>query len=220
MFPASMGRTSAGKIIAYAPLLLAVFYANALFIRNHFYVSGAYFHDGGWFSETVFHAGLIPRNPPMSDVATYFWSWHVTLAVAVGSWLSYLFPGDRVDWYAIFQGLVYAPLALAVPLSVPAAERPGLRSSLLVAACSTAFASNGKVMASMGFPHFEIFAPAGIAIMLAGLAVARERIAWIGLAAAIGTREDGGSTPRASCWPYSRRISSVGAFPSRAVACC
>ena len=186
-----MGRTRAWKIIAYAPIL-AVFYANALFIRNHFYVRGAYFHDSGWFSETVFHAGIIPRNPAMSEAMKYYWGWHVTVVVAVGSWLSYFFPGDRVDWYAIFQGLIYVPLAFAVPLSVPASARSGVRSAVLVAACSMAFAFNGQVLASMGYPHFEIFASAGIAIMLAGLATGRERVAWVGLAFAVATREDCG----------------------------
>ncbi len=186
-----MRGSRAWKIIAYAPIF-AVFYTNALFIRNHFYVGGAYFHDSGWFSDTVFQAGIIPRNPAMSEFIKYYWGWHVTIVVAVGSWLSYLFPGDRVDWYAVFQGLIYAPLALAVPLSVPAAERSGVRPAVLVAACSLAFAFNGQVMSSMGYPHFEIFASAGIAIMLAGLATGREPVAWLGLAIAIATREDCG----------------------------
>ncbi|HSO35732.1 MAG TPA: hypothetical protein VLT33_24555, partial [Labilithrix sp.] len=186
-----MRRTRAWKLIAYAPILV-VFYANALFIRNHFYVRGAYYHDAGWFSETVFHAGLIPRNPAMAEVMKYYWGWHVTVVVAVGSWLSYLFPGDRVDWYAVFQGLIYAPLALAVPMVVPRAARSGAPSALLVAGCSLTFAFCGQVLASMGYPHFEIFASAGLAIMLAGLAMGRERLAWLGLAMAIGTREDCG----------------------------
>src|SRR5262249_34783899 len=65
-------------------------------------------------------------------------------------------------------------------------------SALIVAACSLAFALNGEVISNIGYPHFEIFSSAGICIMLAALASARERVAWIGLAMSIATREDGG----------------------------
>ena len=186
-----MGRARAWKLIAFAPVLV-VLYANAMFVRNHFYVRGPYFHDSGWFSQTVFHAGIIPRNPSTSFPMIYYWGWHVTGIVSVGSMLSYAFPGDRVDWYCIFQALIYAPLAFAIPVLVPPEARAGWRSALLVAACSLAFVFSGQVVSCMAYPHFEIFASAGIALMLAALAMGRERLAWVGLAMAIGTREDCG----------------------------
>lgn len=185
-----MSRQRVWKLIAFAPVLV-VLYANAMFVRNHFYVRGPYLHDSGWFSSTVYHAGIIPRNP-LTEQMPYFWGWHITGVVSLGSILSYLFPGDRVEWYCVFQALLYAPLALAMPILVPPAARTGLRSALLVAACSVAFAFSGQVLACVAYPHFEIFASAGIAIMLGGLATGRERLAWIGLAMAIGTREDCG----------------------------
>jgi hypothetical protein len=190
MFRAPMNRARLWKLVAFAPIVV-VLYANVMFVRNHFYVSGPYYHDSGWFSETVFRAGIIPRNPPHSAMP-YYWGWHITAIVSLGSILSYLFPGDRVDWYCLFQGAIYAPLALAMPLLVPARARSGARSALLVAACSLAFAFDGQVLACIGYPHFEIFASAGIAIMLGALAMGRERLAWVGLAMAIGTREDCG----------------------------
>jgi len=185
-----MSRSRAWKPIAFAPTLL-VLYANFMFVRNHFYANGPYLHDSGWFSGIVYRAGIVPRNPPTSEMP-YFWGWHITGVVSVGSILSYLFPGDRVEWYCIFQALIYAPLALAMPLLVPPAERNGLRSALIVAACSVAFAFSGQVLSCIAYPHFEIFASAGIAIMLGALAMGRERLAWVGLAMAIGTREDCG----------------------------
>ena len=185
-----MSRSRAWKLIAFAPILL-VLYANFMFVRNHFYANGPYLHDSGWFSGIVYRAGIVPRNPPTSEMP-YFWGWHITLIISLGSILSYLFPGDRVDWYCIFQAAIYAPLALAMPLLVPPSERNGLRSALLVAACSVAFAFSGQVLTCIAYPHFEIFASAGIAIMLGALAMGRERLAWVGLAMAIGTREDCG----------------------------
>lgn len=185
-----MSHSRAWKLAAFAPILL-VLYANAMFVRNHFYANGPYLLDSGWFSGIVYRAGIVPRNPPTSEMP-YFWGWHITGIVSLGSILSYLFPGDRVDWYCIFQAAIYAPLAVAMPLLVPAEQRSGLRSALIVAACSVAFAFSGQVLTCIGYPHFEIFASAGIAIMLAALAMGRERLAWGGLAMAIGTREDCG----------------------------
>lgn len=122
----------------------------------------------------------------------YYWGWHVSILVALGSILSYAFPGDRVEWYCIFQALVYAPFAFAIPLLVPARARRGLLTALFVAACSVAFAFGGQVVAAIGYPHFESFASAGLAILLAALAMGRERVAWVGLFMAIATREDCG----------------------------
>ena len=107
--------------------------------------------------------------------------------------LSYLFPGDRVDWYCLFQGAIYAPLGALVALLVGRnPQRSTLRDALLVAACGLAFALNGQVIACMGYPHYEILGPVGICLLLVGLAGNRPRLAWAGLAVAVCAREDGG----------------------------
>lgn len=180
------------SFLAFAPLLI-VFYANITFVRNHFYAHTPYLFDSGWFSYTVFRQGLLPRNPPgTAGPIIYYWGWHISLAVSAGSMLSYVFPGDRVDWYAVFQGLIAAPLACAVPLLVRRDECNRVRSAAITAAASLLFTFSGQALACMAYPHFEVLSGAGVAIMLGALATANERVAWIGLATSIGTREDGG----------------------------
>lgn len=178
--------------VAHFPVLL-VAWANALFIWNHFHARAPYWHDAGWFSGIVWRAGIFGRNPPSPHTwMPYYWGWHPSLLVSAGSLLSYVFPGDRVDWYCVFQAAVYAPLAFVVPILVPEKERTGIRAALVVAVASIAFSFGGQVVSAMAFPHFEIFSSAGISIMLAALAVGRRRLAWVGLAMSIATREDGG----------------------------
>lgn len=186
------GASRVYSIVTRFPVLL-VGWANGVFIWNHFYARGAFWYDSGWFSGIVWRAGLFGRNPASPyTVMPHFWGWHPSLLITAGSLLSYFFPGDRVDWYCVFQAAVFAPLAFAVPILVPKENRNGLRAALLVAAASIAFSFGGQVVYTMGFPHFEIFASAGISIMLAALAMGRERVVWIGIAIAIATREDGG----------------------------
>lgn len=181
------------SFLARSPALV-VFAANALFVRNHFYARGPYLHDSGWFSYTVFRAGLLPPNPLScgGDVIPYYFGWHISLLVSLGSLLSYLFPGERVEWYCVIQGAIYAALAFVVPLLVPRDAERGPGALVGTVAASLAVAFGGQVLSCMGYPHFEIFSGAGTAIMLAALAMGRERLAWLGLAMSVATREDGG----------------------------
>lgn len=178
--------------IAYAPVLVA-FWANFVFIRNHFYVDGPYLHDSGWFSALVWRNGLMPRSPvSVAWEVVYYWGWHPSLLLSAGSALSYLFPGDRVEWYSIFQGAIYAPLGVAFPLLVEEKHRTNVVSALVAAVCSLTLIFSGQVICCSFYPHFEIFSSAGIIIMLAALAMGREKLAWVGLVMSIATREDGG----------------------------
>ena len=173
---------------------LVVAWANGIFTYNHFYATGPFIHDSGWFSHIVFRQGFSPSNPPVADTHPHYFSFHLSLIVSVGSLASYLFPGDRVGWYCVFQAAIYAPLGAAVALLVPPASRP--RTLLRIAgigAGAIAFAFDGPAFAAMGFPHFEILISAGICIMVAGLATSRPLLAWAGLAIAVATREDGGA---------------------------
>ncbi len=178
--------------LAYAPVLVLA-YCNFLYTRNHFYSRPPFLLDAGWFSTLVYRNGWLPESPPVLrwDIK-YFWGWHLSPLLSLGSLLSYAFPGDRIDWYCLFQGAIYAPLGLAIPMLVPKHELGTARGALSVAAFGMAFCCCGQILACAGYPHFEIFAPAGIVVMLAGVATGRERAAWIGLVMAIATREDGG----------------------------
>lgn len=173
--------------------IAALFWANFAFTYNHFYVTGPYMHDAGWFSYIVYRQGGFPHNPAIAERLPSYFSLHVSLAISAASVVSSVVPLDRVDWYCIFQGAIYAPLGFAVALLFPAGARPTpLRLVGAIGLSSIVFSFNGQAIACMLYPHYEILIADGICLMLAGLAVGRTRIAAAGLALAIAAREDGG----------------------------
>ena len=183
--------------IAIAAILPAalMFWGNACFIWNHF-LEGPYLQDSGWYSAIVYHNDFFPKNPPAADWRPEYFGIHFSPAISVASLLSYAFPGDRVDWYCLFQGAIYAPLGASVALLIgrdtSLSRKTSLHDALLVGGCGLAFALNGQVIACMGYPHFEILVPVGICLMLAGLARGQTRLAWLGLVVTASAREDGG----------------------------
>ncbi|HSO33832.1 MAG TPA: hypothetical protein VLT33_14970 [Labilithrix sp.] len=170
---------------------LVVAWANFTFTRNHFYANGPYIHDAGWFSHVAYRQGIYPTNPPIAELRPHYFSFHVSLLVAVFSLLSYAFPGDRVDWYCLCQAAVYLPIGAVIALLVPGSRR--LTSVAGITVVGLTFAFNGLAFSCMGFPHYEILIATGTCVMLAGLATNRSAVAWTGIALAVMTREDGGA---------------------------
>lgn len=178
--------------IAYAPVLL-VAYVSFVYVWNFFYAWKPVLYDAGWFAYLEWHNGVLPKSPHvLAYEVVDFWGWHVSPLVSLGSILSYAFPLDRADWYCVFQAAIHVPYAFAVPLLVRRDARSSLWLALVAAVCSIAFFYGGQVVQGAAFPHFENFASAGMAIMLAALATGRERLAWCGLLMSVATREDGG----------------------------
>jgi hypothetical protein len=177
-------------VIALLPTVI-VFWANACFVHNHFYVEGPYILDSGWFSKLVYRSGWFLKNPDIMYSVPYYYGWHVTPLLSLGSLLSYGVPLPRVEYYCLFQGLIYAPLAAAPPLLVPREQRASIATAVGAATCGLLFAFGGQVLKCVAYPHFEIFAAVGVAFMLAGLATSRTRLAWAGIVMAAITREDG-----------------------------
>lgn len=208
---------------------IVVFWVSATFVWNHF-VEWPYLLDSGWCSALVFRQGFFQKNPAIIGSVPDFWGIHVSLVMSLASVVSVAFPGDRVDWYVLFQGFLYAPLGIATPYAVGRGASPSVRDAALVAAVSLAFALDGQVLACIGFPHYEILVSGGLCLMLAGLASGRRGFAWAGLALAAATREDGGfhaaafvvgvlaCNARARRFPVSRaelaRMAAVGALAS------
>lgn len=169
-----------------------IFWGSGWYVWNHF-LEGPFLQDSGWYSAIVYHQGFFPKNPPAGHPEPAYYSIHVSLAVSLGSLLSYGFPGDRVDWYCLFQGAIYAPLgALAAIVVGRNPNRSTVRDAAVVGAAGLTFALNGLVFECAAFPHYEIVVPVGIGVMLAALGRGRSTFAWLGLAVAVGGREDGG----------------------------
>lgn len=175
---------------------LAAFWLSALFTLNHFH-EGAFVWDSAWYSAIIHRQGFFPKNPPMVSFVpgqqTSYWGIHASLLVSLTSLASYVYPGDRVDWYCLFQGAIYVPLGIVIAMLLGRENVTRTWGTvLLTLLASLAFALNGQALACVGYPHFEILIPGGVCLMLVGLATGRPRLAYVGLAIAAGTREDGG----------------------------
>jgi hypothetical protein len=156
-------------------------------------MGGPYLLDSGWFSAVVYRQGLLPDNPPCAHPLREYFGVHLSLLLSMGSMLSYLLPIDRVPFYCLFQGLIYAPLgAVTAMLLFTRGAGVTLGQAPAVLATSVLFALNGETLSCLGYPHFEIFLSVGLCIMLVGIACGRVSLAWVGMALAGATREDGG----------------------------
>ena len=182
------------------PFLLAgllptaiAFAANARFILSHFYARAPFLLDAGWHSALVHRAGVSLVNPGVAcDYARTFYGLHISPILALFSALSYVVPLERIEWYATFQGMVYAPFGLAVYLVASRSEPVRLRRWLLTALAALAFAFNGPVLSCVGFPHFEAAIAALLCLMLACVATNRMRLASLFLILTLSIREDAG----------------------------
>jgi hypothetical protein len=181
-----------GRLLFALVPTLVMFWAGACFVWNHFLV-GPYLLDSGWLSALTYRDGLFPDNPPCAHSLQEYYGLHVTPLVSLGSLLSYVVPLERVPYYCLFQGLIYAPLgALTALLAHPKGLDTSWGGATIALVGALVFALNGQVLACLGYPHFEIFMSAGLCVMLAGFAAGSRKLAWLGLLMAAATREDGG----------------------------
>lgn len=171
---------------------VVLFWLGACFVYNHFLL-GPYLLDAGWYSAIIYRQGLLPLNPPMAHPLHDYYGIHFSVLISLASLFSHVVPLDRVSYYCLFQGVMYAPLGCVTALLVSGkAVRGPAIDALLLLLSSLTFALNGQVLACLGYPHYEIFLSAGLCLLVAGLATGKVRVAWAGLVIAAITREDGG----------------------------
>lgn len=184
-------------LVALLPTLLLAL-GNARFILNHFYARAPYLLDSGWYSWIVYRMGFVQKNPEVAcSYAQTYYGVHVAPLTSMFSILSYAAPLDRIEWYALFQGFVFAPLGFVVYLVASRAERgqPDEASGLRLATSTVtaiAFAFNAQILMCVGYPHYEVAIPAFVCVFLACLVTERRRLAWIALFLALCVREDAG----------------------------
>jgi hypothetical protein len=170
----------------------AAFWAGACFVWNHF-LRGPYLLDSGWYSAIIYQQGLLPDSPRAASSIREYYGIHVSPLISLASVFSYVLPIGRVPYYALFQGLIYAPLgAVTAILARTKGSRTTSVDAVKVLITSLLFAFNGQALACLGYPHYEIFLSAGVCLLVAGIATGHERLGWLGLVLAGATREDGG----------------------------
>jgi hypothetical protein len=171
---------------------LLLFALVARWTWNHF-LQNPLLHDAGWLSATVYHAGLLPKNPSIVSGYHEFFSIHFAPVLSMGSLLSYLVPLGRVPYFCLYQAALTMPLGAVVPMLVGwHGHDRKLLDAILVALSAMVFAFNGQIAICVVFPHFEILVSSGLCLMLVGLALGKLPIAWLGICLTVITREDGG----------------------------
>jgi hypothetical protein len=167
--------------------------ANAAFILDHFYARQPYLLDAGWLSAVVHRSGIGLANPlAMQHYGATFYNVHVSPFMSLFSLLSYVTPLDRIGFYALFQGVVYAPLGVSAYFVASRSAPVAIWRLPLTAVMALCFSFSGQVLVAIEYPHFEIAIP-GLTSLLLG-AVVTNRRAWIWplLALALSVREDAG----------------------------
>ena len=163
-------------------------------ILNHFFAHSPYLLDAGWYSDIVYHAGIFPKNPTIAcDYAEWYYGVHPSLYVSLFSLLSYVSPLPRIEWYTLFQVMVFLPFAWAV-YALAAKVQP-IRSwagIAIAALAAMAFTFSGQILRMIPYPHYEVAIPAYICLMLVMLTTGRQRWAWVFYCLALSIREDAG----------------------------
>jgi len=173
-------------------LLLSV--GIARYVLNHFYARAPYLLDAGMLSKIVYRDGVFLPLPRIAvDYATSFYDVHFSPLLSLFSVVSYLVPVGRIVWFAIVQGILYAPIGLAV-YAVAARLDPSsaLRRLPITVLAALAFSFCGMVMWTVDYPHFEIATPGLTCLMLAAVVTDRRRMAWVCFALAAAVKQDAG----------------------------
>ena len=194
----------------------------ARFILNHFYGRAPYLLDSGWYSSIVYRSGFVQRNPVIAcNYAETYYGVHISPLTSFFSILSYAFPIGRVEWYALFQGLTFAPLGFCVYLVVSRAVGPvsrwGTATTVLAA---IAFPFSAQSLMCVGYPHYEVAIPSCVAALLACIVTGRRTLAWVFFVLALSVREDAGLHTGLALLPLVLLHARMGkpAFTRRALA--
>jgi hypothetical protein len=173
---------------------LALAIGNAQFILNHFFIGAPYLLDSGFYSALVYHAGVSPQNPNIAlDFESRYFSFHFSPFVSLFSLLSYLQPLGRIEWYAVFQAIVFAPIGIATYALARHVEPDGmLRRLPITMFAALAFSFSGLVLTFVGYPHYEPAIPGLVCLVLVFVVTGRIRLAWVFLVLAASVREDAG----------------------------
>ncbi|MBF0131249.1 MAG: hypothetical protein HQL75_01510 [Magnetococcales bacterium] len=169
-----------------------VFLLNRTLILNHFYYYGAYLLDSGLLADLFYHNTFSPERAPILGGGEYNGN-HFSPLLNLVNIVSYIVPVDFIAYYAIFQGLVYATLTVAIFLVfLKFYQLTDLFSLVLAFVASISFSFNGVVISCIGYPHFEALT-SGLAILFFVFYFKRQMIhATLFFVLCLSVREDSG----------------------------
>jgi hypothetical protein len=190
-------QTDSQKLLAAYVSGLFAFAPIYFFILNHFYNTGAFFMDAGWYADLMHQHWSLPnpkvilisdKYPPYS-----FYGNHISPFLSLIAILSNALSLNRVQVFAVYNGAAHGLLAFYLCL-ILMRWVPLTTFSRMIVSCvlAVAFSLNGLAINIASYPHFVMLIPALLLGCLYFLLAGR-----IALAATIGAialllREDVG----------------------------
>jgi hypothetical protein len=211
-------RSTALVVFGLLPMLLLCL-GTVRYTFNHFFSRAPYVLDSGWFSTLVYRNGINPHNHPLCSWADLYFGIHFSPLLSLFSALSYLFPVDRISWFAVFQAAIFVPFLISYGLCVRRLEDHSIRSVCAVLTAGIAFASSGLTLLLVGSLHFEAATSGLMCVVLALVTFGRRKTAWLALTLVWMTREDAGVHLALALIPFAvlSRQSLFETLPKRTI---
>lgn len=187
--------TAMGRGLTLIPPLLVVampFAAFTVLCLRHFYELGGFWGDSGQLAALMWHSDPMLHTPLVSGGESFF-ATHLALIFLPLSAVSWLLPLTKIQFFAAFQGLCHALMALAVYWLLVS----GYQMRTLIRRCGAAllaltFAFNGLAIAAARNPHFELLIVATAMLFLTARQLGRPILALSFFILCVATREDAG----------------------------
>jgi hypothetical protein len=159
---------------------------------NHFYATGAYLDDSGVLADLAWHNGVELTLPRVHGGGSHLGT-HVSLILALSSWLSYCLPLGRVAYFALFEGASFGLLGFAGFFAFTRLYQQSLwLSPVLAGLLGCAMALSGVAYAMTGYPHIVQLIPAFALLFLTNLFGERIKGAVVCFVLCLLVREDAG----------------------------
>jgi hypothetical protein len=182
-------RWSAGDFTAAASLFAVVLATNINTVLNNAYAFGSTLYDSTIFQSIIWRSGWALLQAPVIATNMSYLNVHLSPVNYLPNIVSYLVPIDRMSYYGLVYGLVYASLVVLVfHLFL------GLSSqrTLIAALGSFLFYLSGPVNSAQWEPHQEIASALFTTGFFVGWGLRRRWIAITMLALDVTVREDCG----------------------------
>jgi len=141
----------------------------------------------------MYRNNFVLDHPPVLDLPVPFYGVHITPFLSIVTFISFLVPWGRIEWFIFCQICFYLPFPLVVFIALKRLHPcPSIGVSMMTFVLALVFFFSGQIMVCMGFPHYEIVLPAFLNISLLFLFLKQKHGAWVFLILASLVREDAG----------------------------
>src|ERR1700679_3114668 len=104
LFLANVFRRTAGVVVA-----VLAGWATVNMVFNNTYQWGATLYDSTMFSTIIWHCDYQLQMPPALDGRSFLYA-HISPIQYIPCLISYIFPGDRIAFFALLYGAIYGAL--------------------------------------------------------------------------------------------------------------